>query len=118
MKTGAAKKAAKPAAKADAQPVAKINACINSSIVGNAGEKPISTALTKSPAKGPHSKRSSPSFGNESTVPSTKPVSKESQAGKRSNLVPLKSLEGSMTFLNKFSKENATSPHSIFEIFL
>ena len=117
VKTGAAKKAAKPVfqpaeqppAQPDAEPAAQYNACINSSVVGNTGGKLISTALPKSSAKGPLSMRSSPSFGNESTMPSTKPVSKESQARKRSNLDPLQSLEGSVTFSNKFSTRNATN---------
>ena len=103
-KAGAAKKTAQPATQQAAQPAVQ---CIDSSVVGNTGEL-ISTAVTSSPAKGSHSKRSSLSSRKESTVPSTKPVSKESQAGQRSNLVPRKNLECSTTFSDIYSKKNAT----------
>ena len=105
MKAGAAKKTAQSAAQRAAQPAVQ---CIDSSVVVDDREKLISAALTSSPAKGSNSKRSSTSSRNESTLPSTKPVSRESQAGKRSNLGTQKSLECSATFSDRFSKKNAT----------
>ena len=81
----------------------------DNSVVVNAGEELISKAppnkaqLPLSSSK----KLDSPSFGNESTVPSTKSASKEAQAGKRSNLDTRKSLECTATFSNEFSKRDA-----------
>ena len=104
--SGAVNQTAQPAAQQSVQPAVQ---CIDSSVVGNAGDKLFSTAVTNSPANGPHSKRSSTSSRKESTVPSTKPVSKESQAGQRSNPVTRKNLECSTTSSDIFSKKNATT---------
>ena len=83
----------------------------DNSVVVNAGEELISKAppnkaqLPLSSSK----KLDSPSFGNESTVPSTKSASKEAQAGKQSSSDPRKSRKCSITFSNEFSEKNATT---------
>ena len=101
------------------QDTVQYNTGNDNSVVVNAGEELISKAppnkaqLPLSSSK----KLDSPSFGNESTVPSTISVSKEAQAGKRSNLGTRKSRACSATFSNTFSEKNATKLTYHFPLF-
>ena len=89
----------------------------DNSVVVNAGEELISKAPpNKAQLRLSSSKKlDSPSFGNESTVPSTKSASKEQQAGMRADLdfnfsnptFALKSSTNDFSTSTTFSEKNA-----------